>query len=399
MKRRKGHKKKSGPPVPLTPEDKALLDSLLEKRKHEAPDLLVHEIPNSDLARAFVDHLPADDKMSIPFLQALQKIYPQKDIQKAIKRAAFKLRRNGFEVPDFAVDGAPPGPPFSLKPDEREEAEVFLGIIDGHGSRGVYVSLPRIPSGYDIGIGLVHDQEGIMEFHAAHCSKKRMRELKAAVHEEMKITVPSSISHAITILEKAYERALQGPMDVPQDYLEFRSLMLPRGSVLMRPPVYDLFPERSGEENVPTISQLEKLFSHPSMENWLIPVEELEPLLLQLEDAEEGPLLLSEAQQEDRTRVIKEKWAEEYFPPEALNSLKYRLEEMAYVFFTQDEKEYSALALSAAAAVSETQAFRSLNPVLAFLLEKTLMLYKKLRAEMDKNSEPLVEPSPRIILP
>jgi len=398
MGRRKGHKKNSSPSIPLSPEDKALLDSLLARRKHETPELLVRQISNPNLARAFVDHLPTDGNTTILFLQALYKIYPQKDVQKAIKRAAFKLRRNGLEAPNFAADSTP-GPSFSLKPDEREEAEVFLGIVDGHGSRGVYVSLPRIPSGYDIGIGLVNDQEGIIEFHSAHCSKKRMKELKAAVQGEMEVTIPSSISHALTVLETAYGRSLQGAMDVPEDYLEFRSLMLSRGSVLLRPPVYDVFLEWSGEGNAPTLSQLEKLFSHPSMKNWVFSVDEMEPLLLQLEDAEEGPLLLSEAQQEDRARVIKEKWAKEYCPPEMLNSLKYRLEEMAYVFCRQDEKEYSALALSAAAALSETQAFQSLNPVLAFLLEKTLAVYKDLKDEMGKNNEPLVDPLPRIILP
>jgi hypothetical protein len=398
MKRRKGHKKKSGPSIPLSPEDNALLDSLLAKREHETPELLVRQIPNQNLVLAFVDHLPTDDNTGIPFLQALHKIYPQKDIQKAIKRAAFKLRQNGFEAPNFAADSTP-GTSFSLKPDEREEAEVFLGIVDGHGSRGVYVSLPRMPSGYDIGIGLVNDQEGIIEFHAAHCSKKRMKELKAAVQGEMEVTVPSSVSHALTVLEKAYERSLQGTMAVPEDYLEFRSLMLSRGGVLDRSPVYDVFPEWSGEGNEPTLSQLEKLFSHPSMKNWVFTVDEMEPLLLQLEGAGEGPLLLSEAQREDRVRAIKERWAKTYFPPEKLNFLRYRLEEMAYVFCRQDEKEHSALALSAAAALSEIQAFQAINPVFNFLLEKTLVVYKDLGDEMDKNKEPLVDPSPRIILP
>ncbi len=399
MGRKKGQRKKSVlPSPPLPPEDKALLDSLLAEYKNNSPELLVPQIPNSRLARVLVERLPTDDKATIPLLEALYKAYNQKDIRKAIRRAAFRLRQHGFEAP-FLTGESHPEPSFLRKANHKEEAEAFLGVIDGFGSRGVYVALPRTPSGYDIGIGQVNDEKGIIEFHSAHCSKKRMKELKTAVQGEMEINIQVSVSHAATVLEYAYGKSLQGALDVPREYAEFRSLLLSQGSTLDRPPVYDFFPEWPDAGDAPTRSQMEKLFSHPSIGTWTIPLEKMEPLLLQLEDSEEGPLLLSEVQQEERVRSIKEKWAEEYFHPEMVNILKYRLEEMAYIFCKRDEKDYAGLALSAASRGLDRDVFHGMSPVLAFLLEKTIAHYEKLRDEMGANDEPSEDPSPRIILP
>ncbi|MBW2093487.1 MAG: hypothetical protein JRI80_01235 [Deltaproteobacteria bacterium] len=397
MRQKKRKKKKSGPSIPMPPEDKALLDALLEKCKHESPEQILPRISTPALALALAERLPIDDKRSVDLLRSLHNAYDQNTVRKAIRRTAFKLRQNGFDVPSFTLES--PGPSFSQGTKIRDEAEAFLGLIDGHGSRGVYLSLPRIPSGYDIGIGLVNDESGIIEFHAASYSKKRMKELKTAVQEEMGVNVPASISHALTVTEDAYEKSLGGSLQVPEDYLSFRSLMLSRWNVLERRPIYDILPDFPDSPEVLTPSQLEKLFSHPAMETWFIDPAEMEPLLLALENLEEGPLLLSEAQQEERIQGIKKKWAEEHFPDARLTILKHRLEEMAYVFHKRDETDYAILALSAACRGLEGDALQGMSPVLAFLLEKTIAHYEELRDEAQGEAEPLKDESPLIIQP
>jgi len=397
MRQKKRKKKKSGPSSPLSPEDKTLLDALLEKCKHDPPEKILSEIPTPRMAVALAEHIPTDDNRSVEVLRSLHKAYDQKTVRKAIRRSAFKLRQNGFDVPTFTLES----PTLSFSPVTKisDEAEAFLGVVDGDGSRGVYLSLPRIPSGYDIGIGLVNDESGITEFHAATYSKKRMKELKTAVQEEMQVNVPASISHALTVTEHAYEKSLEGSLQVPEDYLSFRTLMLSRWSVSERPPVYDILPDFPESAGILTPSQFEKLFSHPAMETWLIDPAEMEPLLLALENLEEGPLLLSAAQQEERIENIKEKWAQEHFPDSRLTVLKQRLEEMAYVFHKRDETGYAILALSAACRGLQRNAFQGMSPVLAFLLEKTMTYYEELREEAQGENEPLEDDSPLIIQP
>ncbi len=117
------------------------------------------------------------------------------------------------------------------------------------------------------------------------------------------------------------------------------------------------------------------------MESWLIDPAEMEPLVFALENLEKGLLLLSEAQQEERIRAIKEEWAREHFPSERLKIMKHRLEEMAYAFCNQDEEDYARLALQAAGCGLAGDGFHPSGTVPDFLLEKTLAYYETLRGD------------------
>ncbi len=381
MRRRKARKKKKATPfMPILPDQKERLQELLEKCGHASPpDQILSEITTPHMAAALAEHLPSDDNRSVPVLLALHNGFAQKEVRKAVRRAAFKLRQNGISVP----------PLNSLHSDDsvskervvKEKPEAFLSLIDGSGSRGVYLSLPRSPSGYHIGIGMINDEKGIFHFHAAVYSKKKMKELKSSVLQEMNLTIPASISHALTVTEGAYKKSLEGSPQVPEDYLAFRSLLLSRWSLLDHHPVYDILDQvPDGMEPLTTV-QLEKLFSHPAMESWLIDPAEMEPLVFALENLEKGLLLLSEAQQEERIRAIKEEWAREHFPSERLKIMKHRLEEMAYAFCNQDEEDYARLALQAAGCGLAGDGFHPSGTVPDFLLEKTLAYYETLRGD------------------
>lgn len=397
MPQKKRKKKKSDQAKPMSSEDKALLDTLLEKCLHVPPEQILQEIPTPAFALTLVEHLPTRQEASVALLRSLHRAYDQKGVRKAIRRTAFRLKQNGFAVPSFTSEKVTPS--FSPETKTTDEAEAFLGVIDGTGSRGVYISLPKTVSGYDIGIGLINDETGITDFHAAAYSKKKMKELKTAVQQEMEVNVPASIPHVLTLTENAYSKSLEGDLQVPEDYLAFRSLMLSRWNVLERSAILDSLPGVPDSSEPVTTSQLQKLFSHPALETWLIDPAEMEPLLLELDTLEEGLLLLSEAQQEERIQAIKEKWAKEHFPDTRLTTLKHRLEEMAYVFHKRDETNFAALALSAASRVLETDTFQGMSPVLAFLLEETLAYYEELRDEASGEGEALEDESPLIIRP
>ena len=397
MGKKKKRGKKSAPPDPMPPEEKALLGALLEKCKHASPQEIVSQIPTQRMALALAEHVPTNDGRSVDLLLALHNAYDQKAVRKAIRRTAFKLRQNGFAVPSFAPELT--HPPLSPEIPVEDEAEAFLGIIDGDGSRGVYLSLPRKPSGYHIGMGLVNDESGITEFHAATYSKKKMKELKTFVQNEMGVTTPATVSHALMVTEAAYQKSLEGSLQVPEDYVLFRSLLVSRWDPLKQSPVYDALHLAPDDTEALTTSQLEKLFSHAALASWFIAPAEMEPLLIELENLEEGPLLLSEAQGEERIRDIKEKWALKHYPEARLAILKRRLEEMAYVFLKEGETDYARLALSAACRGLEGDAFHTMCPVPEFLLEKTLRYYDELRDGAQEGSGITEDESPLIIQP
>ncbi|MFZ0449762.1 MAG: hypothetical protein WAL98_11025 [Desulfatiglandaceae bacterium] len=396
MKKKKKHKKNKPLSPSLCPEDKTLLESLLQACKTEAPKDILERIPTPEIAQALALSLPSGDETTLSLLLSLNKAFDRKDVQKAVKRALFKLKNKGIAVPDHL--GVTPGPLLPFGAGKNEKPEGFVGPIDGTGTRGVFVSFPQAPSGYDAGIGVVNDETGFVEFHAAAYSKKRLKELKTHLFDEMGVRTPTSISHVLTILEKAYAKSQEASLNIPSDYLRLRNQALKNGSVLERPPIYELLPEPVAPREPASHSRLEKLFSHDTMQTWLIGPDEMEPLLLELDETEGGPLVLSEAQEQGRIQSIKERWAEKAFPESNLETLKYRLEEMAFVFHKRDEPEFGELALSAALLALEKTPLQSINPLVAFLLEKSLAFYEELRREAEGEDQIAKETSHPLIL-
>ena len=227
MKKRKQRKKKTTSTPSLCPEDKILLESLLKASKTEPPENIVKKIPTPEIARALALSLPASGETTLPLLLSLQQAFDRKDVHKAVKRTLFKLKKLGIAVPDRLED---PEPLLRSAAPGKEAPEAFVGPIDGTGTRGVFVSIPRTPSGYEAGIGVVSDETGMMEFHAAAYSKKRLKELKRHLFDEMGVNVPASISHVLTILEKAYAESKERSLNLPSDYLRMRNQIIKSGS-------------------------------------------------------------------------------------------------------------------------------------------------------------------------
>jgi hypothetical protein len=394
--KKKSRKKRTSNPL-LSPEEKIHLQSLLMASKTESPEDILKKISTPEMARTLALNLPPDSEKTLSLLLSLDKAFDRKDVQKAVKRALFKLKNKGVTVPDRLE-----GDSLSLRPFgavEREKPEGYVGPIDGTGTRGVLFSFPRLPSGYDAGIGVVNDETGLVEFYATACSKKRLKALKKHLFEEMGVRIPASISHVLTILEQAYARSQEGSLNIPPDYLRLRNQALKNGTLLERSPIYDLVPVPSAPGESLTASRLEKLFGHDIMETWLIDPDEIEPLLVELEESEGGPLLLSEAQERGRIQSIKERWAQKAFPESKLEILKHRLEEMAYVFHKRDEPEFAGIALSAALLALEKTPLQGINPLVAFLLERSIAFYEKLRRDMEGEDHIAKATSRSLILP
>jgi len=398
MKPKKKSRKKTASNPSLRPEEKILLESLLQNIKTESPEDILEKIPTPEMARALALNLPPDGETTLSLLLSLNKAFERKDVQKAVKRALFKLRSKGVAVPD-RLDGEGSLSLRLFGELERKNPEGYVGPIDGTGTRGVLVSFPRLPSGYDAGIGVVSDETGFVEFHAATYSKKRLTALKQHLFEEMHVRIPASIPHVLTILEGAYAKSQQGSLNIPPDYLRLRNQALRNVTLLERSPIYELLPEPPAPGEFPTPSRLERLFGHGLMETWLIGPDEIEPLLVEMEETEGTPLLLSEAQEQGRIQSIKERWAQKAFPESKLVTLKHRLEEMAYVFHKRDETELAGIALSAALLTLEKSPLQGINPVLAFLLEKSIAFYEKLRLDTEGEERMAKETSHSLILP
>ena len=396
-KTKKQKKKKAPDKTVLSSEENILLKSFLENLHDIDPSKIRDQFESPEVARALVKQLPSGHPKTVPILSEIGKAFAEKNVQKEIKRAFFRLKQRGVPIPEA---GHPEKPQSPLKRTESAEPFVYVGPVDGSGSRVLFIALPRIPKGYDIGMGVISDVEGFLEFVSGTYSKKQMKEVKSMFIESVDPLVETSLSHAATILEGIHGREGLGRTDAANNYLQLRPLLLEKTALLEQSIIYDFIPEEDLSQDILTDSRIQKLLNHKLLESWIVQPEEIRPIMEEIRKTEESPILISGAQKTGRIEEIKEKAVADLYPESKRTLLKNRLEETAYVFFKLGEEEYARFCLTAALSFDKKDSILGVNPFLKAFVERTLSLYLRGNKDMEQPKEGTKEnSSSKLILP
>ena len=395
-KRKKPKKKKPHAASILSPEQQTQLTTLLKDVKSLSNADLKDQIASPELAQAFVERLPTQDPEAIPALLAVREAFPQKNVQKAIKKTIFKFKQKGISLPDLEPEKGPPIVGRSL---EVAEPSAFLGPIDGTGSRGVLLILPQIPKGVDVGMGAVSDELGFIQFFVGRYSKKRLQEVKEIFFSSFDCAVETPVSHAATLLERAYSKSEEGLNELSRGYLQLRPWILENVSLLERPAIYDSIPTDRISELSLTTSQIEKLFSHELMKTWMIDPDKLKPLMEDIQRVKESRILVSDAQKTDQINEAKRKTISEVYSEDKRLLMKDRLEEMAYFFFKLEAEEMAELSLAAVRSLDERDSPLFINPFLEAMVERSLSFHMQAVQETQESGGGAVESPSKIIIP
>jgi hypothetical protein len=397
VKRKKKPKNKKKQSLPrITPEQEDLLGSLLENLKDIELNSIREHINSPQLARAVSEKLPATDQEEIQLLLAIKDSFREKEVQKAVKKALFKMKRRGFSIPEHENHKAPL---LGIKRNRRLESEAYLSPIDGTGSRSIFIAAYRIPKGVDIGIGTVNTHAGIDYFIYGRYSRKQSRDIKSRFFDHAGKAVETSLSHAATILETARKKNERDLGEGVQEYLRFRPWLLKNTSLLDRPPIYDLIPPEDISGDFLTDSRIEELLGHDLLASWIIRPEKTETVINEISSAEASPIILSEAQITDRIEEIKERAIQEIYPESERLSLKDDLEEMAYVFFKLGEKGHARICLAAASTMSEKDSPLRTNKFLKAYIERSINHYINIMGKDTSRKAEEADSFPSIITP
>ncbi len=386
MKRGKKPKSKKRQAVPLlTMQEEELLDYLLAHLKDIKLNSIRENINSPRLAMAITEKLPGTDQEEVRLLLGIKDSFGQRDVQKAVKKALFKVKRRGIPIPEHEDLE---GPQLIIKRQNTLETEAYLTPIDGAGSRGVFIAVCRVPKGVDMGIAAVNRDTGVDNFIYGRYSRKQSREIKKAFFDRAGTAVEATLAHAATILETAYRKNEKDLGEQAQDYLGFRSWLLKNTSLLDRSAIYDLIPQGDTSADFLTDLRIEELLGHDLLASWIVSPEKMKPVLKEISTAEKSPIILTEGQFTDRIEDIKEKAIQEIYPESGRLSLKYDLEEMAYVFFRLGEKRPAGLCLAAACTMTEKDSPIRSNRFLKAYMEHSINYYINI---MGKNTSPQIK--------
>lgn len=383
MQRHKQSKRKGVSHGPtLTSDQKDLVERILREARDTDPLEWADRIPDPVMAVALLEGLPISEGFTAPLVRALAARFEQKPVQKALKRMVFKMRQKGIDLRGIELKTADQ-PLF--KPTEKEHALAFMGPLDAQGARPVFMAIPLFPQGFEVGIGVVSDEQGILHFLSGAYSKKNMTEMKRQFLEgsEDAVFVEVTPAHAARVLETAYSAGRESPNEGTEAYASFRTRLLSEASPLDHPAIHDHGEEIESEGSARTLthSQMEKLLEHPLLKTWTVDPRHLKPLLEEIAQLQDSPLVLSTAQQADRIRELERQWAKTHFTDSRRTLFRQRFEEMAYVFLKQQEAEYARLSLMAAEDIAHHEGTWMDETVLDFLLERSLKGLLKARRE------------------
>jgi hypothetical protein len=371
-KEKRTRKRKPDDQLLLTPEEESLLTSLLETLKDIDAARIEEQITDPRIAQALIERLPPEDPETPKMVVALRDAFRQKRVQKAIKKTLFRMRQKGIHIPE-------PEPAENLSPlkteAEKPAPTAYLGPIDGAGSRALLMILPVDQTGLDVGMGVVNDEKGLVQFIFGYFGRKRTREIKAFFLEQYKNLVGVSIPHAATVLENAYRKNMLKQGEAFRDYLRLRPWILKNVALLQHPAIYDFIPAEIAAGEMLTEAQIDRLLAHELMDSWIIELEILGPVLEELVRVEKSPILLSDQQKLERIRGIKEEGIRSIYPDFRQALLKGRLEEMAYIFHVREEKDYARLALDAALSLGDAARGLRVPAFLWAMVERSLRFY------------------------
>lgn len=382
MAKKKRAKKSRGrrKPHPLSAEDNRRLHPLLDHPEHLDPNAVRTVLTGPNLARAFLEKLPADDPALVPLVVAVREAFEEKEVQKAVRRTSFRFEQQGISVPP---PHKKPDPGALRSVPQQEHPFAFLSPPDGLGLRGVLFGIPRAPRGIELGVGLASDTFGIQQFAGGTFSKKKVLAARHDFLSGFPTTVETFPGHAVRILERAL-RANQSASG-STSYLEVRPWVLTQVPVPEAPPVYEHIPAAAVPEEPPTDSIASRLLAHELLQSWILDPDDFRSVAESIQQVKESPLALSETQQRSRIEEIKQQAMRDYFNEERRRLYRERLEEVAYMLCVLEGKDTACFALQTARSLEEPDSRLQANPFLQKITERTLLL---LLGSPDREGEP-----------
>lgn len=337
---------------------------------------LLHRDPAADVAIAHRLGTVATEE-SAQLLQALETSATDKRVRKAAKRALYRLEQRGIHTqPD-----APAAPTPAIGP----ALEGYVSPVDGRGDQLVWLLKPQ-PGGIAHLFAVVNDPDGLREAALSLVTRKALKSLQGELERKHELRlVPVDWHYADFLMHRAFGWARVRGTRMEGDYPALRN------QLLRVPAPEDLPPSVLTQTDAATIGEQQLaaspgLIEEPEFRTWLLSPDQAQPLLAELADARDSPLLLNRAQQQDRFDAVITRGTDTIFSQELRASWARRLYEMAYVLAATKRRERAEQAVAVARGLEQGRAPHDL-PFCAILIRTSLAIYLELAAEQEKERE------------
>ncbi len=285
----------------------------------------------------------------LPLLSALADRGPTKDARKLARRALYRLAQAGFRLPAKTAEPA-------VKARVPHAARAWASGIDGSGSRGVWILLEGAYGGWELCSLIINDRAGILEATGGAISKKRLNaELKALGDAGGLPWVEIPAFRAVGLVVEALERH-DPTAPPPREFARWRALFAPavgaeEGSVAASSDPSWLEEIR---HDLTLVDHSAELLELPELGGWFLDPELVQADAVELLQARESRLVLSEQIKAEREAGIVERVVGREFSGEVRQRWARRLIEMSWIFQATERRRLAQIAYAAAFALTES---------------------------------------------
>ena len=308
---------------------------------------------------AFASDRGAD---ALPALTALASDRAERSVRRAAKRALYRLAQRG-------IAPAPAQRRVVVVERQPERAvRAWISAIDGSGSRAVWIVFEAAYGGLKLCSLIVNDEIGIVEVAGGDITRKRLdRELTALRAEQKLPWVETEPARALGLVAAALTLHDERGTSPPADFARWRPFFSAAGPLAAvdqaAAPVDENLLERSTA-----------LLELPEMMGWFIDPESVQAEALEVLQARESRLVVSDQIKSEREEAILARALERGFPPDARTRWAHRLREMAWIFEATGRPEPARLATSAAAGFADLARDLRRHPLARAMARRALEL-------------------------
>ena len=280
---------------------------------------------------------------AVDALRALDAGSADKLVRKEVKRSLYRLEQRGVAVPT-APAATPPA--VVMAP----ALEGYVSAVDGRGDQLVWLIKPH-PGGLMHLFAVINDPEGLREVNLFETTRKALRASREELLRKHELRmIDTDWRYCDYLIDRAFHWAAERG-ESGGDYPGMRAKLIKVPATTMQPLIFAQVDVDAVRANASLLAESVKLLEEKEFRTWFFDPETLKPYLDEAHRIKESPLLLNEAQQQERFRLLLERAVEELFGGDRQRSWVRRLEEMAYFFHATGRTESAQRALAAAVAL------------------------------------------------
>ncbi len=294
--------------------------------------------------------------------------------RKALKRMLHLLKTRGVPVP---VDLLPREKPAVIGQAQAPAVKSLVSPVLGNGDTYVVLEAPKEILGGNFLVALVNDAAGFQECHLLNMKSRQQDELWEHYRQHgLTEWYPVPGAYAVRLLEEAYVSPT-ADATAKRNYGGLRDKIWKNwGRPEGVPDLEQVLPAIDPGERRRLLEYSRQLATNPLFQTWLPSLEELTPWVDRLQEIQESPLVLSEAQKQARADALIEEATRALYPPEARPRWRRRLLAMSYYLDLGQHPEEARMARAAADDLAdlERSAVAGENPFLKSLVQVSLRL-------------------------